>query len=129
MNGAYAGGRFVQLKPLNVECGTEDLNEIFQDYKILFQLRYVDDEYLSKSLIQGKHPLHYLPAELFPETLNFTFQDFKQTLNTKLGCILDENPGKNLQLEINLLVDFMQERLRLRESFFDNLITDFEMMF
>ena len=129
VNGAYAGGRFVQLKPLNVQCGIDDLNQVLNDYKILFQLRSVDDQYLSKSLVQGKHPLHHLPAELFPEALNFTFEEFVQAINSRLGCILDESQGKNLNLEISLLFDFMQERLRLRESFINSLNIDFEMMF
>ena len=128
VNGAYAGGRFVQLKPLDVDCGTEDLNQVLNEYEILFHLRSVDDQHLSKALVQGKHPLHFLPAELFPEALNFTFEDFTRMLNTRLGCILNESQGKNLKLEIGLLYDFIQELLKIRELFINNMKIDFEMM-
>ena len=128
VNGAYAGGRFVQLKPLNVECGTDDLNQVFKEYEILVHLRSVDDQYLSQALVEGKHPLHYLPAELFPEALNFTFEDFTRMLNSRLSCILDESQGKNLKLELGLLYEFIQEKLKLRENFINNMNLDFEMM-
>ena len=95
----------------------------------MFGLRAADDQYLSQSLVKGKHPLQYLPAELFPEALNFTFEEFKLALNTRLACILNESQGKNLRLQINLLLEFLQSRLALRKTFVDNLDIDFEMLY
>lgn len=92
-------------------------------------MRAADDQYLSQSLVKGKHPLQFLPAELFPQPLNFTFEELKQSLHSKLACILDEAQGKNLQLQINLFLDFLQSRLEIRQKVIDNLDIDFEMLY
>ena len=114
---------------MKVECGTEDFVQVLKEYEILFELRSVDDQYLSQSLVKGKHPLQFLPAELFPQPLKFTFEELKQSLHSNLACILDEPQGKNLQLQINLFLEFLQRRLEMRQKFIDNLDIDFEMLY
>ena len=114
---------------MKVECGTEDFVQVLKEYEILFELRSVDDQYLSQSLVKGKHPLQFLPAELFPQPLKFTFEELKQSLHSNLACILDETQGKNLQLQINLFLEFLQRRLEIRQKFIDNLDIDFEILY
>ena len=76
-----------------MSCGVPDLQQILDDYKILFNLKSTDEYYISQSLVKGHHPLKYLPIELMPDPLDFTFEDFEITLYSELDCLLSESQG------------------------------------
>ena len=76
-----------------MSCGVPDLQQILDDYQILFNLESTDEYYISQSLVKGQHPLKSLPIELMPDPLDFTFEDFEITLYSELDCILSESQG------------------------------------
>ena len=76
-----------------MSCGVPDLQQILDDYRILFHLKSTDEYYISQSLVKGQHPLKSLPIELMPGPLDFTFEDFEIRLYSELDCILSESQG------------------------------------
>ena len=96
INGAYSGEQLRQLTPLEMSCGLDNLQNVFNDYHILFNLKSTDEYYIKQSLMRGQHPLKSMPIELMPDPLDFTFEDFQISLQSELDCILSESQGKNL---------------------------------
>ena len=96
INGAYSGEQLRQLTPLEMSCGLDNLQNVFNDYHILFNLKSTDEYYIKQSFMRGQHPLKSMPIELMPDPLDFTFEDFQISLQSELDCILSESQGKNL---------------------------------
>ena len=107
INGAYSGEQLRQLTPLEMSCGLDNLQNVFNDYHILFNLKSTDEYYIKQSLMRGQHPLKSMPIELMPDPLDFTFEDFQISLQSELDCILSESPGKNFSLKPKLWTSYV----------------------
>ena len=128
VNGAYAGDQLRKLKLKALPCGYEDLKRIFHEYDIFFKLSEGDDRYISDALIYGHHPLEKFPANLLPEALEFTLEDFSIMINSAMACILGTPQGFNLSVDLNLIVDLIQKRLDNRRNLFKMLENDFRVL-
>ena len=93
VNGAYSGASLTGLKSLTLSCGVENLQAILDNYQILFNLKPTDEYYITESLINRQHPLKFMPIELMPDPLDFTFEDFEINLRSELDCILSQSQG------------------------------------
>lgn len=128
VNGGYAGGRIARVKPLTLDCGITDFKAMLNANEIFFKLKETDDFYIRQALSQGRHPLEDMPADLMPEALTFTYENFFSMMKSALACLLGDKESQNLNLELKLLFDLLQQRLMARNRFFKAINQDFEAM-
>jgi hypothetical protein len=123
--GGYAGARIASTKPLTLTCGVKNFYDVLEKYDIFFHLQEAHIYFISKALMNGQHPLDQIPADMMPDTLEFTLQDFSMMISDALSCVLGHSSSLRLELEIEKLIDFLQKRLVLAGRFFNKLNYDF----